>query len=103
MSDWGTLVKGKTAIIVCDVWDAHHCLNAVRRLDEMVPTMNCVLEKARDQGAMIVHAPSSCMEAYKDHPARKRAQSAPAARTSSAKGANRKCIMILSISFTRPT
>ena len=20
-----------TAIIVCDVWDAHHCLNAVRR------------------------------------------------------------------------
>src|SRR5688500_19704306 len=21
----------KTAIIVCDVWDSHHCLNAVRR------------------------------------------------------------------------
>mgnify|MGYP000966315149 CR=1 FL=1 len=25
---WNT---GETAIIVCDMWDAHHCLNAVRR------------------------------------------------------------------------
>jgi nicotinamidase-related amidase len=71
----------QTAIIVCDVWDAHHCLNAVRRLDEMVPTMNRVLEKARDQGVLIIHAPSSCMEPYKDHPARKRAQAAPPAKT----------------------
>ncbi len=37
----------RTAIIVCDVWDAHHCLNAVRRLEEMLPVMNNVLEKAR--------------------------------------------------------
>jgi len=70
----------QTAIIVCDVWDAHHCLNAVRRLDEMVPTMNRVLEKARNQGVLIIHAPSSCMEPYKDHPARKRATEAPAAK-----------------------
>jgi hypothetical protein len=27
----------KTALIVCDMWDAHHCLNAVRREAEMVP------------------------------------------------------------------
>ena len=24
----------ETAVIVCDVWDKHHCLNAVRRLEE---------------------------------------------------------------------
>ncbi len=71
----------ETAIIVCDMWDAHHCLNAVRRLEEMVPTMNRVLEKARDQGVLIIHAPSSCMDAYKDHPARKRAEDAPTAKT----------------------
>lgn len=71
----------ETAIIVCDVWDAHHCLNAVRRLEEMVPTMNRVLEKARDQGVLIIHAPSSCMDPYKDHPARKRAKDAPTAKT----------------------
>src|SRR5260370_15204237 len=70
----------KSAIIVCDMWDAHHCLNAVRREEEMVPRMNEVLEKARDQGVIIIHAPSSCMEPYKDHPARKRAQAAPRAK-----------------------
>ena len=69
----------ETAIIVCDVWDAHHCLNAVRRVEEMAPRMNQVLEAARGRGAFIIHAPSSCMEPYKDHPARKRAQSAPPA------------------------
>ena len=69
----------QTAIIVCDMWDAHHCLNAVRRAEEMAPRMNQVLENARSRGVLIVHAPSSCMEPYKDHPARKRAQEAPRA------------------------
>jgi nicotinamidase-related amidase len=70
----------KTAIIVCDMWDAHHCLNAVRREEEMVPRMNEFLEKARGSGVFIIHAPSSCMDPYKDTPARKRAQSAPPAK-----------------------
>jgi nicotinamidase-related amidase len=70
----------QTAIIVCDMWDSHHCLNAVRRVEELVPVMNSVLEKARGQGVLIIHAPSSCMEPYKDHPARKRAQAAPKAK-----------------------
>jgi len=69
----------ETAIIVCDMWDSHHCLNAVRRVVEMAPRMNDVLTKARGQGVLIVHAPSSCMEAYQDRPGRKLAQSAPAA------------------------
>jgi nicotinamidase-related amidase/type 1 glutamine amidotransferase len=67
----------QTAIIVCDMWDSHHSHNAVKRVEEMAPRMNQVLEKARGQGALIIHAPSSCMAAYKDHPARKRAQDAP--------------------------
>jgi nicotinamidase-related amidase len=69
----------KSAIIVCDMWDLHHCLNAVRREEEMLPRMNQVLEKARAQGVLIIHAPSSCMEFYKDYPGRKMAQSAPTA------------------------
>jgi nicotinamidase-related amidase len=64
----------KSAVIVCDMWDTHHCLNAVRRVEELAPRMNQVLEAARSKGAFIIHAPSSCMDAYKDHPARKRAQ-----------------------------
>jgi nicotinamidase-related amidase len=66
----------KTAIIVCDMWDSHHCYNAVKRVEELAPRMNELLEKARSQGVLIIHAPSSCMEPYKDHPARKRAQAA---------------------------
>jgi nicotinamidase-related amidase len=70
----------KTAVIVCDMWDAHHCLIAVRRENEMVPHTEEFLKKARTRGAFIIHAPSSCMAAYQDHPARKRAQAAPAAK-----------------------
>lgn len=63
----------ETAIIVCDMWDAHHCLNAVRRETELAPRMEKVLQDARSKGVLIIHAPSSCMDPYKDHPARKRA------------------------------
>src|SRR5262249_46331828 len=59
--------------IVCDMWDLHHCLNAVRRETEMAPRMDRVLKDARGRGVLIIHAPSGCMETYKDHPARKRA------------------------------
>jgi nicotinamidase-related amidase/type 1 glutamine amidotransferase len=69
----------QTAIIVCDMWDSHHCLNAVRRAVEMAPRMDAVLKEAREQGVLIIHAPSSCLEPYKEHPGRKTAQSAPRA------------------------
>ena len=69
----------QTAVIVCDMWDTHHCLNAVRRVEELAPRMNQVLEKARGLGVFVIHAPSSCMEPYKDHPGRMRAQAAPKA------------------------
>jgi type 1 glutamine amidotransferase/nicotinamidase-related amidase len=41
--------------------------------------MNRAVAAARERGVFIIHAPSSCMDAYKDHPARKRARSAPKA------------------------
>jgi nicotinamidase-related amidase len=69
----------QTAIIVCDMWDLHHCKNAVRREVEMAPRMNTLLEKVRAQGVLIIHAPSSCMKPYEGHAARTRAQQAPKA------------------------
>lgn len=69
----------KTAIIVCDMWDTHHCFNAVQRVVELAPRMNQVLEKSRGMGVLIVHAPSSCLKPYEGTPARKRAQDAPKA------------------------
>ncbi len=67
----------QTAVIVCDMWDLHHCLNATRRGGEMAPRMNNLLKQARRLGATIIHAPSSCMDTYKDHPARQRARAVP--------------------------
>ena len=69
----------QTAIIVCDVWDYHHSQNVVERLEAFAPRLNQVLNEARRRGVTIIHAPSDCMDHYRDQPARKRAQSAPQA------------------------
>ena len=69
----------ETAIVVCDVWDLHHCRNAVTRLEEFAPRLNEMLNKARSLGVTIIHAPSSCMPAYADTPGRRRALEAPKA------------------------
>ncbi len=68
-----------TAVIVCDMWDSHHCFRAVGRVQELAPRMDAFLITARQRGATIIHAPSSCMEAYQDHPSRDRALAAPSA------------------------
>ena len=72
-----TWSSATTAFIVCDVWDKHHCLNAVRRLEEFAPRLNQVLHEARRRGAIIIHSPSDCMPAYETHPARFRAIAVP--------------------------
>ncbi len=72
-----TWAAAETAVIVCDVWDKHHCLNAVRRLEEFAPRMNEVLKHARRSGATVIHSPSDCMPAYESHPARPRAVNVP--------------------------
>jgi nicotinamidase-related amidase len=79
--DKGVAIDPKhTAVIVIDMWDTHHCYNAVKRVEEMAPRMNEVVEKCRAMGMTIVHAPSSCMDPYKDHPGRKLAKEAPTAK-----------------------
>ena len=72
-------LASKTAIIVCDVWDYHHCLNAVRRMEQFVPRLNEVLNEARKKGVLIIHSPSDCMDAYREHAARIRAVETPVA------------------------
>jgi nicotinamidase-related amidase len=64
----------QTAIIICDMWDHHWCKGASARVAEMAPFMNNVLNAAREKGILIVHAPSDCMEHYKDYAQRKLVQ-----------------------------
>ena len=68
-----------TAVIICDVWDLHHCLNAVRRIKEFAPRLDRFVAEARQRGATIIHEPSECMDAYRNHPARLHALAIPRA------------------------
>lgn len=71
----------QTAIVICDMWNDHYCRNAARRVAEMAPRMNEVLKKARQQGVLIIHSPSGCMNQYENTPQRKLAQQAPKVET----------------------
>lgn len=71
----------RTAVVVCDMWDKHHCPDATERVGEMVPRMNQFLHAARSRGALIIHCPSDTMDFYTNHPGRKLAQAAPPVTT----------------------
>ncbi|MBI3869642.1 MAG: ThuA domain-containing protein [Verrucomicrobia bacterium] len=71
----------RTAVVICDMWDKHHCPDATERVGEMAPRMNEVLKAARAKGMLIIHCPSDTMGYYKDHPGRKLAQAAPKVET----------------------
>ncbi len=71
----------KTAIVIVDMWDDHHCKSAAQRVVEMAPHMNRVIITAREKGMLIVHAPSDCMDFYEGSVQRRRAKEAPIAKT----------------------
>jgi len=62
----------ETAIIVCDMWDKHWCQKASERCAELAKKMEKVLKSARARGVLIIHAPSECMDFYKETPQRRR-------------------------------
>ncbi len=78
-NDWQEIEKltswrpAETAIIICDMWDRHWCDSATARVAAMAPKVNYAIEVARKRGVKIIHAPSSTMEFYQDHPARNKA------------------------------
>ena len=76
-----TWEASRTAVVVCDMWDQHHCPDATERVGEMAPAMNEVLLAARAKGMLILHCPSDTLKFYQDHPGRKLAQAAPPVKT----------------------
>src|SRR4051794_39164161 len=71
----------ETAIIICDMWNAHHCGMSAQRVAAMAPRMNQVVNAARSLGVMIIHAPSDTMKFYEGTPQRLRMQQAPKVST----------------------
>ena len=70
----------RTALSVVDMWDDHWCRGAAERVVEMAGPLNEFVAKARDAGVLVVHAPSTCVDFYKETPARRRAIEAPYAK-----------------------
>jgi nicotinamidase-related amidase len=68
----------KSALIVCDMWDKHWCSGANLRVAALVKKLEPVLEIARHEGMIIVHAPSETMSFYANTPQRQRVLSFPA-------------------------
>ncbi len=71
----------QTALVVCDMWDNHWCENSAKRVAEMAPHMNRVINEARKRGVLIIHCPSDTMDFYKDTPQRQLAMQAPVVET----------------------
>ncbi len=69
--------SSSTAIIVTDMWDKHWCESASVRVAELAPHMENVLDRAREKGVTIIHAPSGTMDFYKDFPQRTKAKETP--------------------------
>jgi nicotinamidase-related amidase len=63
---------GRTAVIVCDMWDNHWSRGAAERVNVMAPRMNAVLKTLRAAGVTIIYAPSDTLAFYADSPARQR-------------------------------
>ena len=77
-----TLDATKTALVLCDVWDAHTCRGAEERLALLVTRMQQIVPAMRERGALIVHAPSDTRDfqaLYGATPARKRVFDCPPA------------------------
>jgi type 1 glutamine amidotransferase/nicotinamidase-related amidase len=87
-SQWQVVEKtvewnpARTAVVICDMWDKHWCEGSTRRVAEMAPRMNQVVNRARHQGALIIHCPSDTMKFYEGTAPRKLAQAAPKLETS---------------------
>jgi nicotinamidase-related amidase len=70
----------RSAVIIVDMWDLNglgHCRSATGRAEELAPPINRTVAALRQEGAFIIHAPSDCMDAYREYPARTCALHAP--------------------------
>jgi hypothetical protein len=52
----------ETAIIVCDMWDAHWCRGAAARVVELAGPLNRLVNEARRRGVFVIHAPSTTVD-----------------------------------------
>ncbi|MDR1960469.1 MAG: isochorismatase family protein [Planctomycetaceae bacterium] len=65
----------ETAIIICDMWDQMPCIPVEARANELAKEIEKVITAARDQGVLIIHAPSGDLEDFdKNYPEKPQAR-----------------------------
>lgn len=62
----------RLAVVVCDMWDRHWSVGATLRAARLAPRIDRFCGRLRRAGALVIHAPSDTMEAYRSSPARQR-------------------------------
>lgn len=70
-------ILSEVAVVVCDMWDAYHCITAAQRTAVLATQVNRVVSALRNEGALIIHAPAGCSDFYAGTSARVRATNAP--------------------------
>ncbi len=82
-ADWKADIKTEqwvpveTAVIICDMWDAHWCKGATARVAELAPRINQLVTSLRDKGVLVIHSPSATLKTYTEYPGRKMTLEAP--------------------------
>lgn len=76
-SERTSVPAGRTAVLVCDMWDRHWSRGASERVDALVPPMDRWLRRMRAAGSRIVFCPSDVTGAYEGTGARRRCREAP--------------------------
>ena len=62
----------RAAMIICDMWDDHWCKAAAERTAMLARKAAPVVDLAREAGMLVIHAPSSTLDFYKEYPQRRR-------------------------------
>ena len=62
----------EVAVLLCDMWDRHWCVEATERAGALASRMNPVLKAIRTSGIRVIHSPSNTLDFYEGTPQRKR-------------------------------
>ena len=71
------IAPARSAVLVCDVWDAHWCRTAAKRSAILALRIDDLLRVARAAGVRIVHSPSGTLQRYEGTPQRQRMKDFP--------------------------
>lgn len=63
----------RIAVLISDMWDRHWSRGATARAAALAPEIDRFAAQCRQEGHIIIHAPSDTMAFYEGHPARRRA------------------------------